>query len=131
MMRLLLDTHVWLWLLDQPKRIAEPVFRQIDEASELLLSAASIWELAIKAQLGKLGAKSTVADLRNEILHEMFATELAITASHALVAAQLPMIHRDPFDRMLIAQAQFEGVALVTADADVVRYGGDILWAGN
>ena len=130
-MRLLLDTHVWLWLLDQPKRIAEPVFRQIDEASELLLSAASIWELAIKAQLGKLGAKSTVADLRNEILHEMFATELAITASHALVAAQLPMIHRDPFDRMLIAQAQFEGVALVTADADVVRYGGDILWAGN
>ena len=130
-MRLLLDTHVWLWLLDQPKRIAEPVFRQIDEASELLLSAASIWELAIKAQLGKLGAKSTVADLRNEILHEMVATELAITASHALVAAQLPMIHRDPFDRMLIAQAQFEGVALVTADADVVRYGGDILWAGN
>ena len=61
----------------------------------------------------------------------MAATELAITANHALVAAQLPMIHRDPFDRMLIAQAQFEGVALVTADADVVRYGGDILWAGN
>ena len=130
-MRLLLDTHVWLWLLDQPKRIAEPVFRQIDEASELLLSAASIWELAIKAQLGKLGAKATVGELRNEILNEMAATELAITANHALVAAQLPMIHRDPFDRMLIAQAQSEGVALVTADADVVRYGGEILWAGN
>ena len=131
MMRLLLDTHVWLWLLDQPKRIAEPVFRQIDEASELLLSAASIWELAIKAQLGKLGAKATVGELRNEILNEMAAAELAITASHALVAAQLPMIHRDPFDRMLIAQAQSEGVALVTADADIVRYGGEILWAGN
>ncbi len=130
-MRLLLDTHVWLWLLDQPKRIAEPVFKQIDEASELLLSAASIWELAIKDQLGKLGAKTTVAELRDEILREMAATELAITASHALVAAHLPMLHKDPFDRMLIAQAQFERVALVTADADLLRYGGDMLWAGN
>jgi PIN domain nuclease of toxin-antitoxin system len=130
-MRLLLDAHVWLWLLDQPNRIAEPVLEQIDEASELLLSTASIWELAIKHQLGELGAKTTVAELRDEILREMAATELAITASHALVAAHLPMLHKDPFDRMLIAQGQFERVAFVAADAALLRYGGDMLWAGN
>ena len=130
-MRLLLDTHVWLWLLDQPNRIDEHVFRQIDEASELLLSAASIWELAIKDQLGRLGAKTNVAELRDEILREMTAIELAITARHGLVAAQLPMVHKDPFDRMLVAQAQCEEVTLVTADASVLHYGGDILWAGK
>jgi PIN domain nuclease of toxin-antitoxin system len=130
-MRLLLDTHVWLWLLEQPNRIDDHVFKQIDAASELLLTAASIWELAIKSQLGKLGAKTNVAELRDEILREMGATELAITAGHGLVAAQLPMVHKDPFDRMLIAQARCEGVMLVTADATVLRYGGDILWAGK
>ncbi len=130
-MRLLLDTHVWLWLLEQPTRIDEHLFRQIDEASELLLCTASIWELALKDQLGRLGAKTNVAELRDEILREVAATELAITARHGLVAAQLTMVHKDPFDRMLVAQAQCEEVTLVTADANVLRYGGDILWAGK
>lgn len=130
-MKLLLDTHVWLWLLEQPSRIGQSAFKQIDGASELVLSAATVWELAIKAQLGKLGTKSSVAELRSEILREMAATELAIDAKHALAAAQLPMVHKDPFDRMLIAQAQIEGIVLVTADAEVMRYGGAMLWAGN
>jgi len=128
---LLLDTHIWLWLLEEPNRIALGAYKQIESATELVLSAASVWELAIKTQLGRLNTNLAVAELRQEILQEMAAKELVVTAAHALTAASLPLVHKDPFDRMLVAQASIEGLTLVTADALMRRYGGAQIWAGN
>jgi PIN domain nuclease of toxin-antitoxin system len=129
--RLLLDTHIWLWLLEQPSRVPPSVFAQISDATELVLSVATTWEIAIKKQLGKLQTKAGAADLRDEIVREMAATELAILGPHAIAAGQLPLVHKDPFDRMLVAQALVEDLILVTADAQVLRYGGAMLWAGD
>lgn len=129
-MNLLLDTHIWLWLLEQPNRIPASALVQIESAAELVLSVASIWEIAIKVELGRLKTRLDAAELRKEILSEMVARELLINADHALAATRLPQIHKDPFDRMLVAQAEVEGLALVTADAQVQRYGGALIWAG-
>jgi PIN domain nuclease of toxin-antitoxin system len=129
--RLLLDTHVWLWLLENPDRIARPALEEIKNASELILSAASVWEFSIKANLGKLTTTLTAKELRNEILHQILARELAITGDHAMAAAGLPPVHRDPFDRMLIAQSQLEELALVSSDTQMRNYGDRIIWAGK
>lgn len=129
-MNALLDTHVWIWLLEEPSRIAEPVLQQLEAADTLVLSVASMWEVAIKKELGKLAMKSSLEVMRDEILREMHASELAIQTAHALGAARLPKLHKDPFDRMLVAQAQVEDLVLVTADETVRQYGGSVLWAG-
>lgn len=128
-MRLLLDTHIWLWLLENPSQLAPEVLAQIEHADERLLSAASVWEIAIKANLGKLGASGGAEAIYREILEEIGASVLLISAEQALIAARLPDVHRDPFDRMLVAQAQATGATLVTADDKVRAYGGDVLWA--
>lgn len=128
-MKALLDTHVWIWLLEDPSKLAEPILRQLETADALVLSAATIWEIAIKAELGRLVMKGTPAALRDEILRETHANELTIEAEHALCAAQLPKLHKDPFDRILVAQAQVEHLVLVTADEIVRQYGGAVLWA--
>jgi PIN domain nuclease of toxin-antitoxin system len=125
----LLDTHVWIWLLENPRRLAEPVLRQLEAADTLALSVASLWEIAIKTELGKLSMSASPEAVRAEILHEMHASELPIQAAHALGAARLPKLHKDPFDRMLVAQAQVEQLVLVTADESVRQYGGAVLWA--
>lgn len=130
-MRLLLDTHIWLWLLEKPDRISRAAFAQIEGADELLLSVASIWEFSIKARLGKLTTALPAKELRNEILSEMSATELGITGDHAILATELPLVHRDPFDRMLIAQSYFEKLTLVTADAQMRKYEGQMIWADS
>ena len=128
-MRFLLDTHVWMWLLESPQRVRAPVRELLEQADELVLSVASIWELGIKLKLGKVTLRKELEATCDEIFREAGARELAITSAHALAASVLPPLHRDPFDRMLIAQATSEGLVLVTADAAIRQYGTVIEWA--
>lgn len=128
-MRYLVDTHVWLWLLRSPDKLSPSVRGALEQAEDLALSAASVWELAIKARLGKIVLNLSVAAVRDEFLAQAGARELSIDSAHALAAADLPPVHRDPFDRLLIAQAQIEGLTLVTADEAIRRYGLPLQWA--
>ena len=119
-MKLLLDTHVVLWWLDDPLLLSLAAREAIaDPTNEVLVSAAVCWEIAIKRGLGKLTAP---ADLRGALLSCGFI-ELNITPAHALATESLTMHHRDPFDRMLIAQALVEGALLVSRDPFVAAYG--------
>ena len=120
-MKLLLDSHAFLWWLnDDPKLSAE--VRQVvsDPSSIIHVSAATVWELSIKAGLGKLDLGRS--DLVEQMQINDFA-KLPVTARHALVAGALPRHHHDPFDRMLIAQAQVEGLTVVTRDSAFRDYG--------
>ena len=128
-MRYLVDTHVWMWLLESPDKLSPAVREAMEQAEDLVLSVASIWELAIKAKLGKITLPSTVSAARDEFLSQAGARELAIHSAHALAAADLPPLHRDPFDRLLIAQAQLEHLTLVTADETIRTYGLPLQWA--
>lgn len=124
-MSLLLDTHVFLWWIGEPSRLPGEVTAAIADPGTLVyVSAASAWEISIKRALGRL-------DLRDEEfrhgMQESGFTELPVTAAHGLVAGALPRHHRDPFDRMLIAQATTEGMRLVTHDRAMAAYGVDIL----
>ena len=118
-MRLLLDTHVVLWALADPERL-RPSARAaiIDPANDVLASAATAWEIAIKTALGKLTAPTDLL----RALDDSGIETLPITAVHALAAGALPPLHSDPFDRMLVAQAQAEGLALVTRDPKIAAY---------
>lgn len=118
-MRLLLDTQVYLWFLADSRRLSRPARRMIVAASEVFVSAASIWEAAIKSGLGKLTAP--VDDLVAGIAASGFA-ELPVTAMHAVRVASLPQHHRDPFDRLLVAQAMHEPLRLLTADPALCQY---------
>lgn len=126
-MRLLLDTHTLLWALVSPAKLPAPTARAIrDPANAVLVSAASAWEIAIKVAIGKLSAN--VDEIVRAGLEAGF-DELAITLAHAVRVRSLPPHHRDPFDRMLVAQAVEEGLTVVTRDAVVARYGVSTLWA--
>jgi len=122
--RFLLDTHVVIWTWQEPSRVPEPIHDQlIDRSNECIVSVASVWELAIKYAAGKLKLPAPPAHwLPQALAHFQFAL-LDIAMAHALGAAGLPRIHGDPFDRMLIAQAQVEGLTLVTADPVFRQYG--------
>lgn len=128
-MRYLVDTHVWLWLLESPGRLSPQVRAELAQAEDIVLSVASVWELAIKAKLNKIALHTSVTAARDEFLSEAGARELVIHASHALAAAVLPPLHRDPFNRLLIAQAELERLTLVTADEAIRRYGKPLQWA--
>lgn len=117
-MRLLLDTHVALWWLGGSARITDETAAAIEAAEEAVVSAASVWEVEIKRSVGKLAVPS---DFREQIRSAGFR-DLAITSLHAEEAARLPSHHRDPFDRILIAQARVEGLVLVTADRELLQY---------
>jgi PIN domain nuclease of toxin-antitoxin system len=124
--RLLLDTHALLWALSTPAKLPAPISRAIrDPTNAVFISAASAWEIAIKVGLGKLSAD--VDEIVSASLEAGF-DELAITLAHAVRVRALPSHHRDPFDRMLIAQAVEEGLTVVTRDAAITRYGVSILW---
>lgn len=125
--RLLLDTHVLLWWATDDSRVSRAVGERIASASEVFLSAASAWEIGIKARLGKLRAPSDT-ELPAELARRG-VVPLSITMEHALAAAALPPLHRDPFDRMIVAQARLEGLTLVTADPALARYGVPIMRA--
>ncbi|MNQ97147.1 PIN domain protein [compost metagenome] len=120
MRRLLLDTHAFLWWLsDDPALGAEARQIMSEPRNQVLVSAASIWEISIKQAKGMLEAP---ADLEVLVEDEGF-TKLPISLFHGQQAGKLPEIHRDPFDRMLIAQAQAEGLELITADGIIPQYG--------
>jgi PIN domain nuclease of toxin-antitoxin system len=128
--RVLLDTHVWLWLQSEPERLSEASLEMlIDPANELLLSAASAWEIAVKVLLGKLALPAPPADYVPRRLATSGTTALPVELRHALHVATLPRHHRDPFDRLLVAQAQVEGLPLVTADPQLAAYEVEILAA--
>ena len=125
-MSLLLDTHVLLWAAGVPDRLPAAARTLIENpATELVYSAASLWEVAIKNGLGRADFSVDPRLLRRGLLENGY-TELAVTGAHAVAVDALPPIHKDPFDRLLVAQAQIEGVTLVTADEVVGRYPGPI-----
>jgi PIN domain nuclease of toxin-antitoxin system len=120
MRRLLLDTHAFLWWLSDDPALGAEVRKMIGEPrNQVLVSAASIWEISIKQAKGMLEAPE---DLEALVEDEGF-TKLPISLFHGQQAGKLPEIHRDPFDRMLIAQAQAEGLELITADGVIPQYG--------
>ncbi len=119
----LLDTNVLLWLVSTPDKISDSA-RQLlhDPETELMVSAASAWEIAIKTRLGRLDGEPLLSAW-SDVVADMTATELAIDAGDAILAGRLPWDHRDPFDRMLVAQAARRNLTLATRDADIVRAG--------
>jgi len=127
--RILLDTHTFLWWLDGDSRLRTKPRRVIaDETNVILVSAASAWEIATKERLGKLpGAAEVAADVAGCITDQQFES-LDISVLHAQRAGRLPGPHRDPFDRMLAAQAQMEGLPIVSNDDVFDRYGVVRIW---
>jgi len=115
---LLLDTHVVLWWLTDAPELSDDLKQQLDHEPAVYLSPATVWEITIKQSIGKL----TGPDNLPEIVVDAGFRSLPITAEHAVIAGRLPLLHRDPFDRMLIAQARCEGLFLVTRDPQIHRY---------
>jgi len=126
--KLLLDTHAFLWFVTGDERLSRRARRALEaEDSELVLSAAVVWEMAIKAGLGRLVLPATVGDYVAEKLAEGFSV-LAIDWVHAAAVERLPLHHRDPFDRLLAAQALSERLPLVSSDPLFRSYGVKVIW---
>lgn len=125
-MKLLLDTHVLLWAAGSPAQLP-PAARALleDLNNELVFSAASLWEIAIKRGLGRADFQVDARVLRRGLLDNGYL-ELSITSEHAVFIDSLPAVHKDPFDRILIAQATVEGITLLTADVLIAQYPGPI-----
>jgi PIN domain nuclease of toxin-antitoxin system len=124
--RLLLDTHLLLWASGPSERLPQIVARMLDDPeNELIFSVASLWEITIKHRLGRGDFQVEPRVFRRELLDNGYE-ELPITSEHALGVGLLPPIHRDPFDRVLIAQAVAEGIILLTSDPVVARYPGPV-----
>lgn len=121
--RLLLDTHVVLWWLTDDPTLPKEIKRSINEDVDVFVSAATVWEVAIKQGCGKLTAP---VDLAQKI-RDSDLPHIPITSIHATTAGRLPLLHRDPFDRMLVAQSRLEGLTLVTRDETLKHYDIDVL----
>ena len=127
-MRLLLDTHILLWSLADPRRLPESARDAIEAGdNEVLFSAASIWEIAIRSEVLRADFGVDSATIIGAARETRFA-ELAISAEHAAAVAALPPHHKDPFDRLLVAQAFTEPARLVTADKALAAYSSDLVW---
>ncbi len=125
-MKLLLDTHLLLWAASEPQRLSKQARTLIADAeNELLFSAASLWEVAIKRGLGREDFKVDARLLRRGLLDNGYG-ELPIISNHVVATESLPPIHKDPFDRILVAQATLEGITLLTIDSLVSQYPGPI-----
>ena len=122
-LRLLLDTHILLWWLADVSPVVERLIEYMNKAEVVVVSAASGWEMEIKRALGKLEAPGDI----DKALEFNGFRPLSISVAHAMLAGQLPAVHGDPFDRMLVAQATLEGLTLVTRDKKLVDYGVPIL----
>jgi PIN domain nuclease of toxin-antitoxin system len=126
MMNLLLDTHLLLWVAVTPERLSKTASTMIQNRNNnLYFSAVSIWEINIKRGLGRTDFHVDPALLRRGLVENGYE-ELPVTSTHAIEIGRLPAIHKDPFDRMLVAQAGAEGLLLLTSDALVARYPGPI-----
>lgn len=122
-MRLLVDTHCWLWMVGAPDRLSERGRELLaDSGNDLLLSAATAWEIAIKHSIGRLDLPGEPAEVVTDWIVRSGVTPLPVLHTHALRVASLPAHHADPFDRLLVAQAQLEGVPILTADASFDGY---------
>jgi PIN domain nuclease of toxin-antitoxin system len=125
-MKLLLDTHLLIWAAGAPDKLSKKARKLIeDRDNEIAFSAVSIWEIAIKYALRRPDFNVDPHLVRRGCLDNAM-TELAMTSAHAIITASLPILHKDPFDRLLVAQAMAEGVTLLTADAMIAQYRGPI-----
>jgi PIN domain nuclease of toxin-antitoxin system len=123
-MKVLIDTQCWLWMNASPERLSHRTRSLLMEPStERMLSVASVWEIGIKYQLGKLPLPAEPADYVPARLALTKTAPLSISVTHALRAGSLPAIHRDPFDRMIVAQALVEGVSVLSSDGQLDAYG--------
>ena len=128
-MRFLLDTHAFLWAITDDPRLSDACRRIFNQgANHLLLSVASIWEMVIKVQLGKLPLPEPADRFLREQLSSNAIAALEVKASHALQLFALPNLHNDPFDRMIIAQSQAENLPILTADPLIARYPVETVW---
>lgn len=128
-MRLLLDTHTFIWLDNAPTRLSQQVRNAIEEFDNiLLLSMVSVWEIQIKVQLGRLDIPNGVANLIQRQRESNGIELLPITIPHVLALSELPFHHGDPFDRLLISQARVEDLIMVTKDDNISKYPVDLLW---
>jgi PIN domain nuclease of toxin-antitoxin system len=124
--KLLLDTQLLLWAAGQPKRLSAAARKHLtNPKNELVFSAASIWEITIKNSLGREDFRVEPRLLRRGLLDNGYA-ELPVTSQHAVNIDSLPPLHKDPFDRLLLAQAITEGITLLTTDAQLARYHGPV-----
>lgn len=125
-MKLLLDTQLLLWAAGEPKRLSAAARKLLnDPRNELTFSAASLWEITIKSTLGREDFRVEPRLLRRGLLDNGYI-ELPITSQHAVSIDALPPLHKDPFDRLLLAQALAEGITLLTSDADLAKYPGPV-----
>jgi len=128
-MRALLDTHTFLWWITDDPQLPLRVRKVIgDGENRLFLSAASGWEIAIKAKLGKLQLPDNLGSFISEQLAVNAIKGLPVRMSHALHTYRLPDYHRDPFDRLLVAQAQLENLPILTSDPQIAQYPVDVIW---
>ncbi|MFI5380407.1 MAG: type II toxin-antitoxin system VapC family toxin [Tepidisphaerales bacterium] len=128
-MRLLLDTHTLLWAVDQPQQLGPQALAALqDPANELLLSAATVWEIAIKVGLKKLSLSLPYREWITKAIADLGLSVLPITVEYANVLVGLARHHRDPFDRLLVAQALAENIPVVTVDAEFDKYGVGRIW---
>ena len=127
-MSYLLDTRCWLWLQTEPERFPDRLLNRLaDRAVDLFLSAASAWEIGIKHATGRLALPEPPAVYVPDGMRRTGARELPVSHGHALAAAALPLHHRDPFDRLLVAQSRIEGLPLVTADRAIQQYDVEVI----
>lgn len=128
-MKILLDTHCWLWWLLEPEKLSKIAIDTISSRqNELYLSVASIWEMGIKFKLGKLNLPVSPEVLIPQQMEIDNIFPLLISVDHAITASTLPLYHKDPFDRMLIGQSQLESIKILTNDSVFSSYDVDILW---
>jgi len=126
---LLLDTQVLIWIISSDDRLSGKARRAISRPAALLtVSVVSVWEIVLKRQVGKLRLPSGLSDVLDEILYRSTWTILPVASEHLPVLAALPALHKDPFDRMLVAQAQHEGMTIVTADEQIAKYQVRTIW---
>jgi PIN domain nuclease of toxin-antitoxin system len=132
LMRFLIDTHCWLWAVRSPDLLLPTAAKLIERNDNIVvLSTVSALEIAIKASIGKLQLSEPAAEFVTSQIAAMSMSTLPVYLSHALRVGLLPHHHRDPFDRLLVAQCQIEGIPLMTADAVIAQYDIEVIWAGR
>ena len=128
-MNILVDTHTFLWAVTDDRRLSETARALIgDGANQVFLSAASMWEIVLKAGAGKLHVTGGASRFLEHEIRRNRLSPLPIQLAHILRVTSLPPIHKDPFDRLLIAQAQVENLPLITSDAEITRYPVQVIW---
>jgi PIN domain nuclease of toxin-antitoxin system len=130
-MTFLLDTGVFLWSLDSFEKLNQRSRQVLESGQDVFLSAASSWEIVIKSAIGKLNLPKGPSQLIPEAMRKFAVQALPISHAHTLAVQELPAHHKDPFDRLLIAQARSEGMTLMTADPICAKYPVEILWCGK